>query len=404
MPSAIRTRRAIAGAGAIRLWFVALLLPLLSSCLYDPYAGGSTPTNPTPGTGGTGGGEIATVQEGVPPGFGSGDIPADYQATNRGLYFQVEWRDDRPGSVVKLEGNPAQPGSWIVTTPHNVAGAIVDRFAPANTISEGAREVAYYWSSSSFPDPNRWGRYTQNSGGVSFSVRKDVNMRVVTGGAVNGTVAPRPWIVSFITGGTEGYAPSQDDGAYSNTNLASDYFSTYASPRFPEEPTIAVPHPRDPHLYIAAGSKLYVYSSDRQISASSFPSGALLQSFSDLVWNGEELFIGYGDKIYRRDINGRITEFTTLPLGVFSPGQSGRFCVTGGEVYLTNGTAINISTGQQRDWIARGSLSDSQQMAALVLRSSLTQIFCSPNATSPEIFAASFLGKISFLRIIPLPR
>ncbi|WP_133365959.1 hypothetical protein [Qipengyuania sediminis] len=386
-----------------------------------PAAGVPSPTPapaPTPTPTPAPVGEVALYSEGLNP-DGASSTLMEIKATNAGIYILAEPSDDtRPWKVFKVQGSPAQSQSWISATPDNDADSMIVSFAPSNIYSETDRGVGFYWASigAGRPKFNKWGWYSANAGGVSITADDDSigaafgnTIEMVVSGAVNGIVAPRPWIIAELRGGSDGYRVFQDDGAYTAANTISDRFSTPALPNLGArtytqatgQPSVAISHPRDPNLYVGAGNTLYVYDAQQRLRTFTFPTNDPSAGFSDLIWSDNDLYIAFGNNIYRLRDN-TVTLFMPIPLGLGGP--PGRFCITGGWLYTIDGTARSLGTGTTRNWISRGTLNSAQTQAAGSLQGGLGMgVYCMPNnGNTIWTFYPTLSGQRGIRRITPL--
>lgn len=360
---------------------------------------------PTPTPSGT----VATYTQGLPP--EADGIILEFKATNAGLYMLVLYSDDsKPSKVLKLQGRPDDAQSWLSATPDTEGGPLVISYAPTNIYSESTRAVSFYWTSHSADRGkfDKWGFYTANAGGVSISAAEDGvgtllnHTEQVYAGGISGIVTPRPWLITARRNGSDGYGVYQDDGGYTAANTISDRFGKAATPDLLDIPTAAVSHPTDPQLYIGVGNTLYVYDADRRVTAYQFPNAGITARFSDLIWSDGDLYIGYGGKAYRlRD--KQVSFFADLP---FAFGDlPGRFCITGGSMYMLDGTARSLAGSTTREWIARGALSAAQSADAAAIKGGLGGgIFCSTKTTG-TIYSTypTISGKRGIRVITPLP-
>lgn len=163
------------------------------------------------------------------------------------------------------------------------------------------------------------------------------------------------------TVGNSGYSIYQDDGAYTKANSITDRFSTPATPPLPGD-GIA----------------------------------------SDMMWADDALFFGYAGKVYKTDGTTlrSIADVTGTGLAV-----DGRFCITGGEMFLQTGEAIDLRTNTRRNWIRKGQLSagqtsTEQQLEIAALSSS---IFCSSYATGTTLYLAGRVNR-SLRVVTPVTR
>lgn len=357
-------------------------------------------------------GAVAAASEGLNP-DGAATLLVEIKATNAGVYVLGDPVDDAlPSKIFKVQGSPAQAQSWIGAVPDSDPGALIVSFAPTNIYSEADRAVSFLWTSHEADRSrfNKWGSYTANTGGISITASEDALFgstlgrftELVVAGAVNGTVAPRSWLITQRRGATDPYAVFQDDGAYTAANTISDRFSTPATPDLPQGPEVAVSHPSDPHLYVAAGSRLYVYDAQRLLRSFQFPTTDPVAQFSDLVWADGNLYISYGANIYRLSGN---TVTTLMPIPLYVGGRlPGRFCIMGGWLYTIDGTARSLANNTTRDWISRGTLTAEQSAAAASLRGGLGGgVFCAANnGNAIWSYYPTLSGQRGIRRITPL--
>lgn len=376
----------------------------------------SPPSSPAPTPAPSG--AVASYVDGAIPGVTAGDGVTQLFATNAGLYMLVWPSDDTKRSrVLKMQGRPDQSQSWIASTPDDDADSLVTSYAPVNVYSEQTREISYYWISSSAARPkfNRWGAYTANSGGISISAYDGTDtslgryLELVAAGGINGTVTPRSWLITRRAGANGPWGVYQDDGAYTAANTIVDRFSKAATPDLPEYdwtlhyggPTIAKSDPNNPRLYVAYVDHLYAYDADSRLLDFQMPASS--SGFSDLLFSAGVLYVGYGTTIYRLD-GTTLRGVTTIPdLAAFG-GLPGRFCISSGRIYFTDGTAHNISTGTKSNWISSGSLTPNQQTQATTLSSQMSMgIYCSPeNPGTIYAVVPTATGSLQIRAINPL--
>jgi hypothetical protein len=349
----------------------------------------TTPTpTPTPTSTPAPTGSIATVLEGGVPGLQSGDSVTDFQVTNRGLYMRVT-RESSAASdaIVKLHGDPGVGSAWTITEPEGAAGTKLLSYAPSNLSTEADQTVCFYYAATQTnPSPTLiWAKYNASAGGVSPRMTGDpaaATISHVSPEIGNGCISGRSWILYRTTGEDQ---VRQEDGVYTSAQTILDRFSRVAPPALAHGSTKAiVSHPTDPLLYVGADRELSLYDTRRRVSSWTLPEGT--GQFTDLIWYENQLFIGYGRRIYR--LNGTTLEvFSDDPVGPEGNAR-GHFCVSQGEVFLPNGDAIDVSTKAKRSWISKGSLSSEQSTQAQGLATSLNLgVFCSAANASTHIYA-----------------
>jgi hypothetical protein len=363
----------------------------------------STPT-PTP----SGAGQIASVDEGAIPGVTTVDSVQSFKVTNTGLYMKVDYdNDSKADTIIKLRGTPSFSDAWYVATP-NAGGGITD-YAPSNIYSETRSAVAFYWAgpAGDRKDYERWGHHTVNTGGASIQADEayfgHYGIDLVAAGARSGTVASRPWVLwyqpSTISEGN-GHKIYQDDGAYSKPNTISDRFTTAATPHAPVSTSSILSHPSDPELYIAAENRLLVYSAAKLERSWTLPESGWI---TDMTWVDGKLYFALGTKIYRVDggvINSVVSNVNDVLIGM----SGGRFCISGGEIFLSTGEAVHLTTNVRRNWISKGNLSSSQTAAAGILKGRIGGggVYCSSYASGTVIYSYSVLDQ-KIMAITPLP-
>jgi hypothetical protein len=327
-------------------------------------------------------GAVASYTEGVVPGTSSNNLSVGlFTATNRGLYMVHIGNLGFPNRVIKMHGDPSASNGWTVVTPDNRNNSYIT-IAPSNVYSEADRAVSFYWASS----PNQsgdqlWGNSTANAGGVSTTAREPFGtasgfpgIERVAAGGTTGVVTTRSWVVA-------GFRIYQDDGAYTAANTITDRFGQAATTALPGPPSALISHPNDPILYVGSGNRLFEYDAGQLRRSWTFPQSG---DVSDLIWHDGNLYIGQGSRVYRLQ-GASINEFTTID--VMSPSNPGRFCISGGEIFASNGEAINLNTRSRRSWVTRGTLTAAQQTSAsIVSAAAASQIYCSSSATSTRIY------------------
>jgi hypothetical protein len=375
-----------AGGGAV-------VLPTPTPTPSPTPAPSATPTpSPTPTP--SGAGQIASVDEGAIPDVTTADSVQSFKVTNTGLYMKVDYdNDSKADTIIKLRGTPAFSDAWYVATP-NAGGGITD-YAPSNIYSETRSGVAFYWAgpAGDRKDYERWGHHTVNNGGASIQADEayfgHYGIDYVAAGARSGTVASRPWILwyqpSTISEGN-GHKIYQDDGAYSKPNTISDRFTTAATPHAPVSTSIMLSHPSDPELYIGADNRLLVYSAAKLERSWTLPEAG---SITDMVWVDGKLYFAQGSKIYRVD-GGTINSVVSNVVDPLA-GIGGRFCISGGEIFLSTGEAVHLTTSTRRNWISKGNLSSSQTAAAGILKGRIGGggVYCSSYASGTTIYSYS---------------
>lgn len=355
-----------------------------------PPAPSPTPT-PTPTPVATG--QVASVDEGSIP-VGPNDLVTNFKVTNAGLYMAVSYDDEtKPDAILKLRGTPAFSDAWYSTVPNNTANGFVNDFAPVNVYSESRSELTFYWAGRDFSGDGveRWGLHTVNGNGVStFAEERSIGfygIKLVASGARNGVVASRPWILWYqpSTVGNSGYSIYQDDGAYTKANSISDRFSTPATPPLPGDGSAMFSHPSNPELFVVAGNKLFLYGPNTLTRSWTLPEGGIA---TDMMWVGDALYFGYAGKVYKTD---GATLRSIADVGTAGFGAEGGYCITGGEMFLTSGEAINLSSSTRRNWIKKGQLSSAQTTAAqrLELAALSSRVFCSNYASGTTLYLVS---------------
>ena len=378
-----------------------------------PTPSSSPSPSPTPSPG------VASFSQGTPVSpriVYDFDAPIKFHATNRGIYALLDPPvADGASVVVKLHGDPADAGAWSVVEPEVIPpGTVafgpppVHAIAPVDAYAESDRAFDFYWLST-----DAWGRYTagvapvRNRRGAAIDPVSGLDTRpfmIASGGSTAG----RSWYVSQRQNRTDaGYSFGvyQDDGAYTGAGTIEDRFSTPASPPLQTRPNIVVAHPTEPLLYIAAGNAIYVYDRDKAVRSFAFPAPAV-QGFTDLAWAQGDLYVSYNSDVWKLAANSaEPVPFTPLPAN--SPKTQGRFCIAGGELYLTDGEAVDLQTKLRRNWIKQGALSASQSEVADMLLQTLGRgIYCSPAKAQPEVYTTVLNADSRFTvrRIIPLAR
>jgi hypothetical protein len=381
-----------AGLRRIALLAGVALLSTLSACGGDGGSSGGggtvvTPPSPTPSPTPTPTptGSLAVFTEGKIPGLQGADLVLDFQVTNRGLYMRVVRESATArGAIIKLHGDPRVSEAWTITEPEGAAGATILSYAPSNISSESDQTVCFYYAAldGSAEKSLIWARYNATPESVPIRTTETPSTTTiphVAPGAGSSCSASRAWIIYQTA--TEDQV-RQEDGVYTEANTILDRFGRAATPSLARGASrVMVSHPVDPQLYVGAGNQLSLYEARRLLNSWSFPEGAI--GFTDLIWYGSDLFIGYGSQIYR--LSGTTLELFADNVAAGEGAQRGRFCVTQGEVFLPNGEAIDVQTKTKRNWISKGELSSAQTATAQTLVGSLNSgVYCSavnPNAT-----------------------
>ncbi len=363
-----------------------------------------TPT-PTPTPVATG--QVASVDLGSIP-AGANDLVTNFKVTNSGLYMAVNYDDEtKPDAILKLRGTPAFSDAWYSTIPNNTANGSVSDYAPVNVYSESRSELTFYWAGRDFTGDGveRWGLHTVNGNGVSTVAEErsfgSYGIKLVASGARNGVVASRPWILWYqpSTVGNSGYSIYQDDGAYTKANSISDRFSTPATPPLPGDGSAIFSHPSNPELFVVSDNKLFLYGADKLIRSWTLPTGGVA---TDMMWSGDALYFGFAGKVYKTDGTTlrSIADVNTTGFAV-----EGGFCITGGEMFLPTGEAINLLSNTRRNWIKKGQLSSAQASAVqqLELAALSSRVFCSSYATGTTLYLVSPATR-SVRVVTPVPR
>lgn len=415
---AIRDVRVQRMGRALKLTASCLVLGLLSACggeggesdfdvvTVPPPAPAPAPS-PTPSPTPAATGQVASVDLGTIP-VGPNDNVGNFKVTNTGLYMQVRYADEtKPDAILKLRGTPAFSDAWYSTVPNNTSEGFIADYAPTNVYAETRAELSFYWAGKDLEavGVERWGLHTVNGNGVSTVAEErsfgNYGIELVAAGARNGVVASRPWILWYqpSTIGNSGYSIYQDDGAYTKANSIADRFSTPATPPLPGGGSSIYAHPSNPELFVAAGNKLFLYGPNALIRSWTLPGEGIV---SDMMWADDALYFGYAGTVYK-------TDGATLRsvAGVTGTGLAvdGSFCISGGEMFLQTGEAIDLRTNTRRNWIRKGQLSTAQASAAqqLEIASLTSSIFCSSYATGTTLYLAERTGR-SLRVVTPVPR
>lgn len=385
----------------VQLAASSLLLGLLSAC-----GGGESddddavtigsPT-PTPTASSSGSGQVASVDVGTIP-VGSTDIVQTYKVTNAGLYMLVGYADsNKPNAIIKLRGTPSFSDAWYTATPISASGSFIEDYAPSNVYSETRTGIGFYWSGRTPENggKERWGLHTANTGDISTFAEENAfgyyGVKRVASGARSGVVASRPWIQWYqpTTIGNNGYKLYQDDGQYTSANTIADRFGTEATPALTGTANIMISHPDKAELYVGTGNILAVYGPTSRIQSWTLSgSGSII----DMMWVNGTLYFSQGGKIYKTTGSAAPTSVAdTSAIG----STGGSFCISGGEIFLPNGDAINLQTNLKRNWFKKGTLSATQSTAAQTIEFALLSsagIYCSSYATQTTLYVPSVSG------------
>lgn len=346
---------------------------------------------------------MAAVVTGTIPGAGPQAPVGDLQATNRGLYMLVS--ADSGDTVVKVHGRPDGSNAFSVTRPDERPGASIFDFAVTDPFNEGDRAISYYWAgiadTPTAQDGFRFGLHVENIGNLPSFFDRDPYplgfgfLGLVAAGYGGGSVASRPWATSYSATsgsatGENGWAIYHDDGAYTADRTIADRFSA-ARPLVPDQPQMIVSDRSDAQLYVGAGNRLYVYGPDSLKRSFTFTNAdSFGLGFQGMQIGGESLYVAYGSVVYRLASAGstQMTVVADLSGSAYAGMGAGLFCVGSSEVFLADGTAVNIASGQRRDWISRGSLSSEQTLQEQTLRATLSSgIYCSSALAAPVIWS-----------------
>lgn len=325
------------------------------------------------------GGSVANVREGFildTPGA----MATGFVATATGLYMNVssgEWN-----TIAKLHhGDVGMLNAWS-----SAAFDYVGSWAVADVDNDPAGAMSFYWVGKSKSAPNKmsYGLYTANTGAPGSEVEDDIGIAAVAAGGHSGISTSRPWVIAngaFNPNSDNRYV-FQEAARQSGARLTSNLFSTPAD----KQPRkfngyLMLSHPSDPKLFVGDGNVLRIYESGALVDNIAFPAEPMI-GIHTLLWAGDSLWIGYGDKIYRRTNDGQLSLFMSVqaPAGpVMMSAVGGSFCIQGGEVYTVDGTRKNVFTGAVSNWISRGTLTQDQTLKATLLRATMTTIYCHPD-------------------------
>ncbi len=397
----------------LRLAASSLLLGALSACGgEDGGSGGGMVTVPTPSPSPTPApsptpspsptpmttGQVASVATGTIP-IGATDIVTDFKATNAGLYMKVTYAaDGKPNAIIKLRGTPAFSDAWYIATPVTANGSFVSDYAPSNPYSETREGISIYWGgrTSEGGGKDRWGIHVANTGDISTYAEQAAfgyyGIQRVASGARSGVAAARPWVQRYIptTIGNSGYSVYQDDGQYTKPNDIEDRFGTAATPPLTGTADIMLSHPDKGELFVGVGNALHVYSATVRLRGWTFPeSGAI----TDMMWVNGTLYLSQGSRIWKTDGSAAPTSIASIGASL---GVPGRFCISGGEAFLPNGEAIDLTTNTRRSWLKKGTLttaqaSEAQQLEIAVLAGA--GVYCSSYATGTVIYVPSQMDR-----------
>lgn len=349
--------------------------------------GGSDDGGPATGGGSNGGGSgngsaaVARVDQVTVPGYDwLNDTLLVVGASNNGLYLSVT-TPVGDSTILKLHGNPIHD-DWSSASP----GGLITSEAIANIYSEADGAFGFYYVRTDAALEDFWGLYTANTGAPGFEVKDNAAIQQVAAGGREGIAGSRPWAIALGTfpSGLPRYNADyryvyQDDGAYTASRLSADYFTTPAEEvALPNGADAMLAHPSDGTLFVAYGSELRIYSGNARLRTEALPAGGtLFDSVTDMMWVDDALWFSYGSRFYKRTGPSAFELVAELGSASAAP-LSGRFCMKHGEVFGADGRATRVSDGRIRDYIAKGSLSASQQVDASVLRASLSSgVYCS---------------------------
>lgn len=344
-------------------------------------------------------GKIASYHQTPIPQHTAESNHSEMIATNSGLYMS-DHRSSKETTILKVEGNPIFSNAWIKAT---IPGFVWD-FVPSNVYSEKSREMSFY-----FVSTERWGTYSVNSSTPSFDVENDMYISRVVAGGQNGIFTPRPWV---IAGGMGNYNRDdqylyQDDGVYTASKKASDYFAKPASQQYDVSyQSLLLSDPENPKLFVGSCKTIEIYTSEKREKSINLPNDEF-SCITQMLWYDGKLWFAYGKNIYRYNdgLSGTLEKVATLQglvgENTISHYLSGRFCINGGEIFLADGTAIRISDRRKRDWVSTGKLTPSQSVEVAILKGNIgAGIYCSPNNSSGIIYLAVLDDKLT--TIFPL--
>lgn len=353
------------------------------------------------------GGRVASVREGYildTPGYGA----INFVATATGLYMQVDG-DGEWSTIAKLHhGAVGMLNSWSRAEFADVIGS----WAVSSVDNDPSNAMSFYWvgETKSAPDKTSYGLYSANTGVPSSEVEDDIRIKAVAAGGNSGISTSRPWVIAHgPVGANVSFDHNfvfQEAGRQSGARLTSNLFNTPAD----KEPRIfngyrMLAHPGEPTLFVGDGNVLRIYDSESLVENVTLPAEPMV-AIHTLLWADDSLWIGYGDKIYRRTKEGQVSLFMTIqsPLGPMAgpmmSGTGGSFCIQGGQVYTVDGTRKSIFWGTVSNWISSGTLTQDQNLKATLLRASLTTIYCHPNVIW-SIYSPSVDGKIRVIQPLP---
>lgn len=346
-------------------------------------------------------GNIASVREGYilnTPGYSA----INFVATSTGLYMEASRMDSDIDVVAKLHhGAVGMLNSWSSTEFDHVWS-----WAVTSRDNDPSNAMSFYWVGypKGAPDKRSYGLYSANTGVPSAETEDDIWIDAVAAGANGGIAGPRPWVIANGPNNHNGdnQYVFQQAARQSGGRLTSNLFTSPADkqPRSFSN-RIMLSHPTDPTLFVGDGNVLRVYSSDALEESIPFPDEPFV-GIHTLLWAGDSLWIGYGNKIYRRTKEGVLSLFTTidtmLPPMLMNSGNT--FCVQGGYVYMMNGMRKNIFMGTVSDWLSRGTLTPEQQLQVTLLRASLTWVACHPDVIW-SIYSGAPDGKIRVIQPLP---
>lgn len=346
------------------------------------------------------GGRIASMSEGYIL-DAPGNSAINFVATSTGLYMQVSRMDSETEVVAKLQGAPGMLNSWSSAEFDHVSS-----WAVASRDNDPANAMSFYWVGypKNDPDKRMYGLYTINTGLPSSETEDDIWIDAVAAGGNSGIATPRPWV---IANGPNNHNHDyqyvfQQAARQSASRLTSNLFSSPADkqPRQFND-RIMLSHPDDPKLFVGDGNVLRIYSSEALEESIALPDEPFV-GIHTLLWAGDSLWIGYGNKIYRRTSNGALSLFTTIdsPLPPMLMSTGNTFCVQGGYVYMMNGMRKNIFMGTVSDWLSGGTLTQDQQLKVTLMRATMSWIACHPNVIW-SIYSGALDGKIRHIQPLP---
>lgn len=381
-----------------RRWALAGLLAGLLAACGGGAGGDDSESSGGDGGAGTGAGAVATVTSAAIPGYVDGESNAlVIGASNRGLYVN-HTKPDGTTSIDKLHG-AAIFNDWSSAA----FSYLLQDAAIANIYAEQDREVSFYWAGGPLGG-KRWGLYTANTGTPALEIEDNMSISRVAAGGREGVITPQPWIVANGAGNINSdyqYLYQADGTASAGTFRTSDYFGTPADTDVIGNVGVLLSHPTDPRMFVAAGNTLRVYAPTALESTETLPVDGFMDSISDLVWYDGRLYIGAGNKVFRRDGPGSFQQVAESDFSRF--GLPGAFCIKAGEILTTDGMATRISDGAKRNYIYRGELSAEQQAEGAILAASLSPgIYCSPDNTSATIYAAPSATQPGRVRMIDI--